>query len=120
MTKPEKASRILFFTSIVFVILACIFFLWLYIDIAISMKQAGGNQDSATSSSGVGIGIALIFLLVYGSILFFICTVLNIISFILQKKVTNPSSKKWNIITGINICIPALVELILFILFRTL
>lgn len=109
MTTKEKVSRSFFFVSLAITLLGFAFFFWCYIDFLISNPEEG-NQ-------GLGKALVLMILLTYGSIGFGICTIFNIVSYILQK--VSKSSKKWNIITFVFIFLPAILEGISILLLQS-
>lgn len=101
MTKKEKISRSLFFVSLAITLLGFGFFLWCSLDILINGNPENGSQ-------GFGKALILTILLIYGSIGFGICTIFNIVSYVLQR--TSKTSKTWSIITFISIFLPAISE----------
>lgn len=109
METKEKVSRIFFFISLAITILGFCFFLWCALDLIINGNPEDGSQ-------GFGKALILVILLVYGSIGFGICTIFNIVSYILQK--ASKTSKTWNIITFLSIFLPAILEGISIILLQ--
>ena len=114
-TKPGRFSKVLFVISCVLMTACVAYFLIGLLDVVFSSN--GGESEEA--GKAIGLAVFLTLLLMFGSIAFGICTILNIVCFSTHRNVMDyPKKKKWNVIFFIFIFVPFLLEGILFLVFR--
>ncbi len=114
---PKKAKT-LFIISLIITLIS----FFLYAILYISLLNSCNNIESIDKDfTGLNIAIILIIILIFGSLISGLCTILNIVCFIITLKSSDFVSKRiWCITQFIFIFIPYLIELTTILLIKAL
>lgn len=111
----SRVPKILFIISCILTV-ACFCFFAIVLVSGIANPSEGDTEEAGKV---LGLALMLVMLLIFGSIGFGICTILNIISFAINRNLPEyPKQKKWNTIYLVFIFVPFVLEVILFASFR--